>query len=101
MARWWVQKDAEIPIMLTEYNIHTNYEWDMRPTTVDTPWEVRPLLPFIDVGSEDHVRVAIVGACWGFRQHGKELSSIWYGGTIPSTMPHDAARDFVVKEPLL
>ena len=33
--------DPTLPIMLTEYNIHTNYEWDMRPTTVDTPWAVR------------------------------------------------------------
>ena len=40
-----VQKDAVLPIMLTEYNIHTNYEWDMRPTTVDTPWEVTTFSP--------------------------------------------------------
>jgi hypothetical protein len=31
---------ADLPIMVTEYNVHTNYEWDMRASTVDTPWEV-------------------------------------------------------------
>ncbi len=37
-------KVGNLPVMVTEYNVHSNYEWDMRASTVDTPWEVRQLL---------------------------------------------------------
>jgi len=37
---WQADKVGNLPIMVTEYNVHSNYEWDMRASTVDTPWEV-------------------------------------------------------------
>ena len=40
MLVWQADKVGNLPVMVTEYNVHSNYEWDMRASTVDTPWEV-------------------------------------------------------------